>query len=51
VEQIVAITADIDGDWLDVPAAPADAATLRLADDLVVHIDLYVFVIRGGRHG
>ncbi|GAA0901589.1 hypothetical protein [Virgisporangium aurantiacum] len=51
VEQIVAITADVDGDRLDVPAAPADAATLRLADDLVVHIDLYVFVIRGGRHG
>jgi hypothetical protein len=24
--------------------------TLRLADDLVVHIDLYVFVIRDGRH-
>ena len=51
VEQIVAITANVDGDRLDVPAAPADAATLRLADDLVVHIDLYVFVIRGGRHG
>lgn len=51
VEQIVAITAPIDGDHLDVPAAPADRATLRLADDLVVHIDLYVFVIRGGRRG
>jgi hypothetical protein len=51
VEQIVAITADITGDRLDVPAAPADPGTLRLADDLVVHIDLYVFVIRGGRHG
>jgi hypothetical protein len=51
VEQIVAITANIDGDRLEVPAAPADPATLRLADDLVVHIDLYVFVIRGGRHG
>jgi hypothetical protein len=51
VEQIVAITASIDGDQLDVPAAPADRATLRLADDLVVHIDLYVFVIRAGRRG
>ncbi|GIJ54990.1 hypothetical protein [Virgisporangium aurantiacum] len=51
VEQIVAITADVDGDQLDVPAAPTDPATLRLADDLVLHIDLYVFVIRGGRHG
>jgi hypothetical protein len=51
VEQIVAITASIDGDHLDVPAAPVDPATLRMADDLVVHIDLYVFVIRGGRHG
>jgi hypothetical protein len=49
VEQIVAITATIDGDELDVPAAPTDRATLRLADDLVVHIDLYVFVIRGRR--
>jgi hypothetical protein len=51
VEQIVAITAIIDGDRLDVPAAPTDRATLRLADDLVVHIDLYVFVIRGGHYG
>jgi hypothetical protein len=51
VEQIVAITAAIDGDQLDVPAAPADRATLRLADDLTVHIDLYVFIIRGGRRG
>lgn len=51
VEQIVAITASIDGDRLDVPVAPTDRATLRLADDVVVHIDLYVFVIRGGRHG
>jgi hypothetical protein len=51
VEQIVAITATIDGAQLDVPAAPADRATLRLADDLTVHIDLYVFIIRGGRRG
>jgi hypothetical protein len=51
VEQIVAITAPIHGDQLTVPAVPTDRATLRLADDLVVHIDLYVFVIRGGRHG
>jgi hypothetical protein len=51
VEQIVAITVAIDGDQLDVRAAPADRATLRLADDLTVHIDLYVFVIRAGRHG
>jgi hypothetical protein len=51
VEQIVAITASIDGDRLDVPAAPTDRAALRLADDVVVHIDLYVFVIRGGRCG
>ena len=51
VEQIVAITATIDGDQLDVPAAPTDRATLRLAHDLIVHIDLYVFVIRGGHHG
>jgi hypothetical protein len=49
VEQIVAVTAAIDGDHLAVPAAPADRATLRLADDLVVHVDLYVFVIRGRR--
>jgi hypothetical protein len=47
VEQIVAITADINGDRLDVPAAADDRATLRLADDLTLHIDLYVFVIRG----
>jgi hypothetical protein len=40
------ITAAIDGDHLAVPAIPADRATLRLADDLVVHVDLYVFVIR-----
>jgi hypothetical protein len=51
VEQIVAITAAIEGNQLAVPAAPADRATLRLADDLVVHIDLYVFVIRGRRRG
>jgi hypothetical protein len=53
VEQIVAITAPIDGDRLDsatVAAAPIDRATLRLADDLHLHIDLYVFVIRGARH-
>jgi hypothetical protein len=51
VEQIVAISAAIDGDQLDVPAAPADRSTLRLADDLTAHVDLYVFVIRRGRHG
>jgi hypothetical protein len=51
VEQIVAITAPIAGDHLDVPAALADRATLRLANNLLVHIDLYVFVIRGSRRG
>ncbi|MET8149130.1 hypothetical protein ACIBSW_39750 [Actinoplanes sp. NPDC049668] len=51
VEQIVAVTAAIDGDHLAIPATPTDRATLRLADDLSVHIDLYVFVIRGGRRG
>ena len=51
VEQIVAVTAAIDGDHLAVPAAPTDRSALRLADDLSVHIDLYVFVIRGGRRG
>lgn len=51
VEQIVAITTPISGDRLAVPALPTDRAGLRLADDLNVHIDLYVFVIRGGRRG
>jgi hypothetical protein len=51
VEQIVAVTAAIDGDHLAAPAMPADRAALRLADGLSVHIDLYVFVIRGGRRG
>jgi hypothetical protein len=51
VEQIVAVTAPIDGDHLTVPAAPTDRATLRRADNLSVHINLYVFVIAHGRDG
>jgi hypothetical protein len=50
VEQIVAVTAAINGDHLAVPAAPTDRSALRLADDLSVHIDLYVFVIRQDTH-
>ncbi len=52
VEQIVAITAPVDGDQVAGPAVaaiPADRSALRLADDLYVHIDLYIFVIRAGR--
>jgi hypothetical protein len=48
VEQIVAVTASIDGDHLAVPAAATDRAALRRASDVAVHIALYVFVIRGG---
>lgn len=51
LEHIVAITTPIDGDHLAVPAAPAGPATIGTVSDLRVHIDLYVFVIRAGRHG
>jgi hypothetical protein len=49
VEQIVAVTASIDGDHLAVPAAPTDRAALRRTSDVAVHIVLYVFVIPGRR--
>jgi hypothetical protein len=51
LEHIIAITAPIVGDHIGVPAAPADPATIRTPRDLQIHIDLYVFVIRVGRHG
>ncbi|MGH3680548.1 MAG: hypothetical protein ACRDT2_09910 [Natronosporangium sp.] len=48
LEHIIAVTAPIDGDHTAVHAAPTDAAVLRAARDLSVHIDLYVLVIRRG---
>jgi hypothetical protein len=50
IQHIVAITADVVEDHLDVPATPTDATT-RPPEDVVVHLDLLVLVIRGGRHG
>jgi len=51
LQHIVAITAPIVGHRITWRAAPADPAVLRAAAHLKVHLDLFVFVGRGGRHG
>jgi hypothetical protein len=51
LQHIVAITAPIVGQRITWRAAPADPAMLRAAAHLKVHLDLFVFVDRGGRHG
>ena len=51
LQHIVAITAPIVGQHITWSAAPADPAMLRAATHLKVHLDLFVFVQRGGRHG
>jgi len=50
LQHIVAVTAPIAGERPPRAAAPADAATLRAATHVRVHLDLLVFVLRGGRH-
>jgi hypothetical protein len=50
LQHIIAITAPIVGDRIVWRAAPADAASIRGATHLTVHVDLLVFVVRGGRH-
>ncbi|WP_432830900.1 hypothetical protein [Dactylosporangium sp. CA-092794] len=51
LQHIVAITAPIVGPHITWRAAPADPALLRAAAHLRVHLDLFVFVSRGSRHG
>nr|BFE56357.1 hypothetical protein GCM10020063_008830 [Dactylosporangium thailandense] len=51
LQHIVAITAPIVGQRITWRTAPADPAMLRAATHLKVHLDLFVFVARGGRHG
>ncbi len=51
LQHIVAITAPIVGQRITWRAAPADPAMLRAAAHLKVHLDLFIFVDRGGRHG
>jgi hypothetical protein len=51
LQHIVAITAPIVGQHITWRAVPADPAMLRAAAHLKVHLDLLVFVSRGGRHG
>ncbi|MER7282595.1 hypothetical protein ABT369_50005 [Dactylosporangium sp. NPDC000244] len=51
LQHIVAITAPIVGQRITWRTAPADPAMLRTAAHLTVHLDLFVFVARGGRHG
>jgi hypothetical protein len=51
LEHIIAVTAPIAGERLNVPGAPVDKAIMRAAGEVHVHIDLYVLVIRGGQHG
>jgi hypothetical protein len=51
LQHIVAITAPIVGQRITWRAAPADPAMLRAAGHLKVHLDLFVVVDRGGRHG
>jgi hypothetical protein len=50
LQHIVAITAPIVGQHITWRAVPADPAMLRAAAHLKVHLDLFVFVSRGGRH-
>ncbi len=50
LQHIVAITAPIVGQHITWRAVPADPAMLRAAAQLKVHLDLFVFVSRGGRH-
>ena len=51
LQHILAITAPIVGQRITWRADPADPATLRAAAHVKVHLDLFVFVARGGRHG
>jgi hypothetical protein len=51
LQHIVAITAPIVGQHITWRVVPADPAMLRAAAHLKVHLDLFVFVRRGGRHG
>ncbi|WP_432990999.1 hypothetical protein [Dactylosporangium sp. CA-233914] len=51
LQHIVAITAPIVGQRITWRTAPADPAMLRAAAHLKVHLDLFVFVARGGRRG
>jgi hypothetical protein len=52
LQHIIAITAPIVGQHITWRAVPADPAMLRAAAaHLKVHLDLFVFVRRGGRHG
>lgn len=51
-QHIIAVTAPIVGERVTWLAAPADAATIRAATDISIHLDLLVFVARGrAEHG
>lgn len=51
LQHIVAITAPVVGQHVTWRATPADVATVRAATHVKVHLDLFVFMARGGRHG
>ncbi|WP_426502946.1 hypothetical protein ACPPVO_35665 [Dactylosporangium sp. McL0621] len=51
LQHIVAITAPIVGQQITWRARPADPGMLRAAAHLTVHLDLFVFVVRGGGRG
>ncbi|MEJ3741823.1 hypothetical protein WEI85_00775 [Actinomycetes bacterium KLBMP 9797] len=51
LQHIIAITAPIVGDRITWKTTPADPATIRAATHVKIHLDLLVFVPRGGRHG
>ncbi|MEU7874293.1 hypothetical protein [Dactylosporangium sp. NPDC049140] len=51
LQHIVAITAPIVGQQITWRARPADPGMLRAAAHIKVHLDLFVFVVRGGRRG
>jgi hypothetical protein len=51
LQHIIAVTAPIVGERITWKTTPADAATIRAARHLTIHLDLLVFLARDGRHG
>jgi hypothetical protein len=51
LQHIIAITAPIVGERITWRTTPADAAIIRAATHISIHLDLLIFAPKGGRHG